>query len=84
VTEPNKIGLIIDGIDDTYIDIWYPVGEQYPVPGDSYEIAFEPTQGYVMAETISVIIDDTEYVCIPMDMCQRERLFPLTIRDGIF
>ena len=62
VTEPNKIELIIDGIDDTYIDIWYPVDEQHPVPGDSYEIAFEPAQGYVMAEIISVIIDDTEYV----------------------
>lgn len=61
-TETNEIELIWVRIDDTHMNVWYPVDEQHPVPGDSYEMAFEPTEGYVMAETIRVIIDDTEYV----------------------
>lgn len=62
VDESNDIELIWDGIDDTNMDIWYPVDEQKPVPGDDYEIAFEPAEGYVMAETITVMIDDVEYI----------------------
>lgn len=60
--ETNESELIWDGIDNTNMDDWYPLDEQYPTPGDNYEIVFEPTQGYIMAETISVTIDDTEYV----------------------
>ena len=60
-TETNEIELIWDGMDMTNM-VWYPVDEQKPVPGDSYEIAFEPAEGYVMAETVTVIIDDAEYV----------------------
>lgn len=62
VTETNEIELIWDGIDDTNMDIWYPVDEQHPIAGDSYELAFEPAEGCAMAETITVTIDDIAYV----------------------
>lgn len=59
--EKQEITLNWDGIDDTNMDIWYPVDEQYPVAGDSYELAFEPLEGYTMAEIITVAIDDVTY-----------------------
>lgn len=59
--EEHKIEVVFDGIDDTNMDIWYPVDEQYPVAGDSYELAFEPLEGYTMAEIITVTIDGTLY-----------------------
>lgn len=59
--EPVQIDLLWEGIDDTNMDIWYPVDEQYPTAGDSYELAFEPAEGYAMAETITVTIDDVTY-----------------------
>lgn len=59
--EKQEITLNWDGIDDTNMDIWYPVDEQYPVAGDSYELAFEPLEGYTMAEIITVVIDDVTY-----------------------
>ena len=57
----QEIALVYDGIDDTNMDIWYPVDEQYPVAGDSYELAFEPAEGYTMASIITVMIDDVTY-----------------------
>lgn len=60
--EKQEITLNWDGIDDTNMDIWYPVDEQYLTAGDSYELAFEPAEGYAMAETITVTIDDVTYV----------------------
>jgi len=59
--EEHSIDLVWDGIDDTNMDIWYPVDEQYPVAGDSYELAFEPLEGYTMAEVITVVIDGVTY-----------------------
>lgn len=62
--EVPSIEFIWEGIDDTNMDIWYPVDEQYPVAGDSYELAFEPAEGYTMAPIITVVIDDVTYdVC---------------------
>lgn len=58
---PHAIALDYYGIDDTNMDIWYPVDEQYPTAGDSYEMAFEPAEGCTMAETITVSIDGTTY-----------------------
>ena len=57
----QEIILDWEGIDDTNMDSWYPVGEQSPVAGDSYELAFEPMEGYTMAEVITVTIDDVTY-----------------------
>ena len=57
----RAIELVWDGIDDTYLDAWYPVDEQTPVAGDDYELAFEPMEGYVMAEMIAVSVDDVIY-----------------------
>lgn len=59
--EEHEIQFVWEGIDDTNMDIWYPVDEQYPVAGDSYELAFEPLEGYTMAEIITVAIDDVTY-----------------------
>lgn len=59
--EEHKIEVVFDGIDDTNMEIWYPVDEQYPVVGDSYELAFEPLEGYTMAEVITVVIDGVTY-----------------------
>lgn len=61
VSEENEIQFIWDGIDDTNMDIWYPVDEQNPIAGDSYELAFEPMEGYTMAQTIAVTIDGVVY-----------------------
>jgi len=62
VIKANDIDFLWDGIDDTNMDIWYPVDEQYPMAGDDYEMAFEPSEGYVMSETITVMIDGVEYI----------------------
>ena len=59
--EAHEIQFIWDSIDNTNMEIWYPVDEQYPVAGDSYELAFEPAEGYTMAEIITVVIDDVAY-----------------------
>ena len=59
--EEHEIHFAWDGIDDTNMEIWYPVDEQYPVAGDSYELAFEPLEGYTMAEVITVVIDGVTY-----------------------
>lgn len=72
-SQATTLGLMIDptdvpdivfnweGINNTHIDIWYPADEQNPVAGDSYELVFEPTDGYVMSEIIIVTIDDVSY-----------------------
>lgn len=60
--EIPQISLNWDGIDDTNMEAWYPVDEQYPVAGDSYEMAFEPATGYIMDNPITVVIDGTSYV----------------------
>jgi len=59
--EEHSIDLVWDGIDDTAMDAWYPVDEQYPTVGDSYELAFEPSDGFTMAEIITVVIDGVTY-----------------------
>lgn len=59
--EVHEIQFVWDGIDDTNMDIWYPVDEQHPVVGDSFELAFEPLEGYTMAEIITVAIDGATY-----------------------
>ena len=59
--EEHEIHFAWDGIDDTNMEIWYPVDEQQPVVGDSYELAFEPLEGYTMAEIITVTIDGVTY-----------------------
>ena len=59
--EESSIEFIWDGIDDTNMEVWYPVDEQYPTAGDSYELVFEPLEGCTMAEVITVVIDGTAY-----------------------
>ena len=59
--EEHAIDLLWDGIDDTNMDAWYPVDEQYPNVGDNYELAFEPSEGFTMAEIITVVIDGVAY-----------------------
>lgn len=64
LTLQEEIGIqfLWDNIDNTGIDLWYPVDEQAPVAGDSYAIAFEPAEGFIMAETVTVIIDDKTFI----------------------
>ncbi|MBQ2960415.1 MAG: InlB B-repeat-containing protein [Oscillospiraceae bacterium] len=59
--EVGDIELIWDGIDETNLNEWYPVDEQYPTAGDSYELAFEPAENCSMCEVIVVKIDDVSY-----------------------
>lgn len=59
--EVGDIELIWDGIDETKLNEWYPVDEQYPTAGDSYELAFEPAENCSMCEVIVVKIDDVSY-----------------------
>lgn len=59
--EVTEIEFVWSGIDDTNMDAWYPVDEQNPVAGNSYELAFEPMDGYTMSEIITVTVDDTAY-----------------------
>lgn len=61
ISTPAQIALNWSGIDDTNLDGWYPVDEQDPTAGDSYELAFEPLEGYAMSETITVAIDGVTY-----------------------
>lgn len=72
-SQATTLGLMIDptnvptiafdwsGINDANMEAWYPIDEQYPAAGDSYELAFEPAEGYAMAEIITVVIDDAIY-----------------------
>ena len=60
-TEGTGITLNYEGINDTNMEIWYPVDEQIPTAGDDYELAFEPMEGYQMADVIRVTIDGMVY-----------------------
>lgn len=57
----KEIQFIWDGIEVTNMDCWYPVDEQNPTAGDSYELAFEPMDGYTMSEVVTVTIDDVVF-----------------------
>lgn len=58
--ETPEVTFIWDYIDDTNMD-WYPADETYPIPGEDYELIFEPFDGYTMADVITVVIDNVFY-----------------------